>query len=290
MRCISGYLYIVIIFSLLLHGCSSEDKINIEQSAEVAAVSKENLSSNPTEADRAVSVNSSLGEGITAIYEAEDDDRYLFVFFYKEGNEKTETMRDVFDEAMIEVSERANSVAIEINDPNEVEIIAKYGVANTLMPLVLVIAPNGAITGGFPSEFNEKQLVEAIVSTCFEKCLKALQDRKLVFLCVQNSKTKSNSSAMRGVNDFKSDARFAQSTEIVSLDPSDESEVKFLKSLQIDPMTNVAVTAFLAPPGSVVAKYNGPTDKDKFVAKIMGASSGGCGPIGGSSCGPSGCP
>ncbi len=283
----------VIILSLLLSGCSGENKNDTEQSAEVTSLSKESSSNNPTDAGPLILVNSSdisLGKGITALYKAEDDDRYLFAFFYKDDDENTAVMQEVFNEAMTEVSERAYSVAIDINDPNEAEIIAKYGAASAPMPLVLVIAPNGAITGGFPRKFETKQLVDAFVSKGTEKCLKALQERKLVFLCVQNSKTKSNGPAMRGVNDFKSDARFAQGTEIVSLDPSDKSEAKFLENLQIDPKTKVAITAFLAPPGNTIAKINGATDKDKLVATLMSAMSGGCGPSGASGCGPSGCP
>lgn len=288
-RCVSKYWYFVLMFSLILNGCSGESENNNEQSAEVALTGNEAVSNT----DPSATVNSSdnsLGEGLAAIANAASDGCYLYVFFYKDDSEFTKAMRAVFDEAVSEVSERAYSLAIDLNDPNEVDVIAKYGAATAPMPLALIIAPNGAVTGGFPGKFSTKQLVEGIVSPGTEKCLKALQDRKLVFLCVQNSETKSNIAAMRGVDDFKSDPRFAQGTEIVSLDPMDTSEAKFLESLQIDPMTNIAITAFLAPPGSVVAKFNGPTDKDKLVAAITSASSGGCGPAGSSSCGPSGCP
>ena len=60
------------------------------------------------------------------------------------------------------------------------------------MPLVLAVAPNGAVTGGFPTTFEKQQLVDAIATPSTQKCLKALQDGKLVFLCVQNGETKSN--------------------------------------------------------------------------------------------------
>lgn len=288
-RCISKNLFTVMIFSLLLNGCSGESKNNIEQSAEVASIGNEDVLK--TDPSAAVNPNDNRnGGGIAAIANAAGDGCYLYIFFYKDDSEFTKAMRVVFDEATVEVSERAYSLAIDVNDPNEVDFIAKYGAASAPMPLALIIAPNGAVTGGFPGKFSVKQLVGGIVSPCTEKCLKALQDRKLVFLCVQNSETKSNTSAMQGVNDFKSDPKFAQGTEIVSLDPMDTSEAKFLESLQIDPKTNIAITAFLAPPGSVVAKFNGPTDKDRLVAAITSASSGGCGPAGASSCGPSGCP
>ena len=93
------------------------------------------------------------------------------------------------------------------------------------------------------------------------------------------------------MRDFKADARFAQATEIVMLDPTDGAEAGLLKDLQIDPTTDTAVTVFLAPPGTPVAMYEGATNKDELVATLQKASSacgpGGCGPSG---CGPSACP
>jgi methylmalonyl-CoA mutase N-terminal domain/subunit len=116
-----------------------------------------------------------------------------------------------------------------------------------------------------------------------QKCLKALQQGKMVFLCAQNKATKSNEAATKGVNEFKADARYAKFTEIVQVDPTDAAEGKFLAQLKIEPKTDEAVTAFLAPPGAIIGTYKGATDKDTLVAAITAAASGGCG------CGPGGC-
>ena len=107
-----------------------------------------------------------------------------------------------------------------------------------------------------------------------------------MFLCAQNGDTKLNDEALKGVREFKADARFAQATEIVMLDPTDTTEAGFLKDLQIDPKTETAVTVFLAPPGMPVAMYEGATSRDELVATLQKASSA-CGPGG---CGPGGCP
>jgi hypothetical protein len=142
------------------------------------------------------------------------------------------------------------------------------------MPLTLVVAPAGAITGGFVGEVTAAQLSGAFVGPGTATCLKALQDNKLVLLCVQNASTKSNDAALKGAREFKADARYEKVTEIVSMDPSDAAESKLLGQLQISPKTSQAVTAFLAPPGSVVAKYTGATDKNTLVAALTAATSG----------------
>ena len=72
----------------------------------------------------------------------------------------------------------------------------------------------------------------------------------------------------------------------MKLDPADSAEASFLGDLKIDPQTKVAVTAFLAPPGAVIAEFEGATQKDQLVAALVKARSA-CGP--GGSCGPGGC-
>ena len=109
--------------------------------------------------------------------------------------------------------------------------------------------------------------------------MKSLQDGKLVFVCVQNDKTKSNDAAMQGVRDFKADVRFASATEIVTLDPTDKKEATFLTDLKVSPDTAEAATVFVAPPGKAIGKFEGATNKDALVELISKASSGCAGQV-----------
>ena len=225
------------------------------------------------------------GKGMAAIKQAAEAAKYIFMFFSKTDDDQTLAMRKVFDKAMERVADRAQWVAVDITDSSEKDIVAKFDLSRAPMPLVLAMAPNGAIMGGFPTKFEEEQLVDAFATPVTEKVMKELQDSKLVFVCVQNSNTKSNDVAMKGVRDFKADARFASATEIVMLDPADSAEASFLADMKVDPKTEEAMTVFLAPPGSAVAEYKGATNKEELVATLQKASTG-CGPGG---CGPGGC-
>jgi hypothetical protein len=226
------------------------------------------------------------GKGMAAIRQAAEKGKYLFMFFSKDYSEQSLAMRKVFDKAMETLADRAEWIAVDVTDSSEKAIVAKFDLSRAPMPLVLALAPNGAITGGFPTKFTEQQLVEAFATPVTEKVMKHLQDNKLVLLCVQNDKTKSNDAAMQGVRDFKADARFAAATEIVMLDPADSAEAAFLADLEIKPNTEEAMTVFLAPPGSAIAEFKGATSKDELAAVLQKASSG----CAGGSCGPGGCP
>ncbi|MCR4413221.1 MAG: thioredoxin family protein [Thermoguttaceae bacterium] len=225
------------------------------------------------------------GRGMAAIKQAAEAGKYLFVFFSKADDEQSLAMRKVFDEAMKKVADRAQWVAVNTSDPSEKDIVEKFDLSRAPMPLVLALAPNGAITGGFPRKFEEKDLLDAFGSPATEKVMKPLQDGKLVFVCVQNEKTKSNEAAMQGVRDFKADARYASATEIVTLDPADKREAEFLADLQVPADTAEAVTVFVVPPGQAIGKIEGATSKDALIDLLSKANTG-CGPGG---CGPGGC-
>lgn len=225
------------------------------------------------------------GKGMAAIKQAADAGKYLFVFFSKTDDAPTQAMRKVFDQAMEKVADRAQGVAVKITDSSEKDIVDKFDLSRAPMPMVLALAPNGAITGGFPDKLEEKELLDAFATPCTEKVMKSLQDGKLVFVCVQNAKTDSSDAALQGVRDFKTDARFASATEIVTLDPSDSKEASFLTDLKVASNTTVATTVFIVPPGQAIAQIAGPTNKDQLVELLSKANTS-CGPGG---CGPGGC-
>ncbi len=226
------------------------------------------------------------GQGLVAVDRAARAQRYLFVFFYKSDDQQTRVMGDVFNRATNRVAQRADPMTIMVTNPSEKGIVAKFGVGRAPMPLVLVLAPNGAITGSFHTKFTEDQLVQAIAGQSLEKLLIALQQGKLVLLCVQNGNTRANAAAMRGVSAFKADQRYNAATEVLRLDPSNVEERPLLAKLGVNLVTNEAMTVFLAPPGSVIGQFRGPTDKNQLIATLNKAVSG-CGT--GSACKPGSC-
>lgn len=256
-------------------GCSSSTSAESDVQSSARVVTDET----PSSQSRAA------GAGMAAMGKAAQAKKYLFALFRKSDDSQVSAMRATLEEVMKEVADRADMVEVDVTAESEKDMVDKFGLDRAPMPLILAIAPNGAITGGFPTQVDKQKLLDAFASPGTEKCVKQLQDNKLVFLCVQNGKTKSNDEAMKGVREFKADDRFAQATEIIMMDPTDTAEASFLKDLQIDPKTETAVTVFLAPPGVPVAMYDGATDKDEIVATLQKAVSS----CAGGKCGPGGC-
>jgi hypothetical protein len=107
-----------------------------------------------------------------------------------------------------------------------------------------------------------------------------------VLLCVQHTQPQTRPALPRGVVEFKSGPNYATSTEIVLLNADDTAEASFLKELKVDGRTPGPVTLLMAPPGTVVGKFDGAVTKNELVAKLASAQSA-CGP--GGKCGPGGC-
>jgi len=227
------------------------------------------------------------GQGLTAMARAAAANKYLFVFFWKEKSPQADAVWNVLQPAMGRLAEWADWTAVRITDPAEKPLVERFGVDRAPMPLVLALAPNGAITKAFPGKLEESQLRAAFVSPGTELCLKALQDRKLVLLCVGEPPPPQNRLVVpAGVGQFKADPRYARMTEVVLLDPREPAEKDFLQELRIDPRVG-PVTVLMAPPGGVVGKFPGSVSKDQLVAKLATSQSacpdGKCGPNG---CGP----
>ena len=105
--------------------------------------------------------NAGTGEGMAALREAAQSGKYLFAFFFKAEDEQTLAMRKVFDKAMQKAADRARRVAVNTSDPAEKAIMAKFDLERLPCPWSWRWPPTAQSRGGFPTKFEEQQLLEA---------------------------------------------------------------------------------------------------------------------------------
>lgn len=228
-----------------------------------------------------------LSQAQAAMDQAAKTEKYTFLFFWKEKNPQTDKAWNILQPAAAKMANSADVVSIQTTDPAEKQIVDRYGVDRAPMPLVLAVAPNGAVTKGITKGFDEPQLRAAFVSPCTQRCLKALQSRKLLFVCVvDQAGAQGQATIPKGVQDFKADEKFGPATEIVLISATDKGEAELLKDMQIDANAPKPVAVFLAPPGAMIGKFDGTATKQQIVAKLVAAQSN---PCAGGKCGPGGC-
>jgi len=243
------------------------------------------LQSGQSPARAAENAEVAASPGAAAIARAAEAGKHLFILFHEGDGEETKTARKALEAATAKLAAKAEWAAVDRAAPAERPLVEKFGIQRAPVPLIVALAPNGIVIAGFlAGEMTEEKLQGSIAGVGLQGTLKALQGRKIVLLCVQSAETKNNEPATRAAQDLKADARYGPLTEIVNLDPSDPAEASFLAKLGVDPKSDEATTVVLAPPGSVVAKFQGATSSRSLLASLQKAAAScasACGPGGG---------
>jgi hypothetical protein len=212
-------------------------------------------------------------KGLAAIDHAAKANKYALIFFYRQDDPQTQSLGEVFNGAAKALAARTDSVVVRITDPSEAGIVNKFQVSKAPMPLVLALAPNGAVTASFPGNFTKEQLLGAFGTPSMERLLGTLQQGKLALLCLQNGRTRWNAEAMNGVRDFKADQRYSAATEVVMVDPHSAVERPLLTKLGMNSPVEEATTILVAPPGSIIGSFKGATNKDQIITTLTAAIS-----------------
>ncbi len=229
----------------------------------------------------------SPNSGQRAIETAAEAGHYLFIYFYDGKLPKTLSRQEELSAGARKLEREVELAAVDVTDPGELSFARRQRVVGAPMPMVLAFAPTGAVTAAFSDDFAPEILQTAFVSPATEQSLANLQLNHLVLICVQSASTRWNEEALKGASDLVADERFANSADIVMLDPSDPREGNFLATLGVDPATPDAVTVLMVPPGTAVAQVVGKSDKKMLIKELEASTKrAGCAPGAGSGCCP----
>ena len=202
------------------------------------------------------------------LQQAAHEGKYTFLMFYKQGDEATKAMVATLKDGLADKTDQAVVAYAQVGQPSEQSLVAKYDVSRAPMPMTVVVAPNGAMTGMFPQKLTAEKLGEAIVTPTMMFTMKNLQDGKLVLVTVKGS---AKAAAPVAVKDFQSDPHFKDRIVAISMTADDPLEAKFVSQMQLDPQVKNTHTVLLAPPGVMVGKFNASASKDEIAAALAKA-------------------
>ena len=191
--------------------------------------------------------------------------KFSFIVFYREDNDLTRAMAQVVTAKATARPDFAVTTFVQITDPANAEFVKRFNVARAPMPLTLVTAPNGAITGGFPQRVTEQQLDSAFVTPAMSHCMKSMQEGKIVFLCLQ---TTLDVRVSAGVAQFLADPQYKDRATVVAVQLADPAEAELLKELKLGVQPGQPDTAFFAPPGVLVGAF-GPASTKADIATAL---------------------
>lgn len=211
-----------------------------------------------------------------AIAAASRQNQYSIVTFYKKNDAASTKMLADAKKLQSKYAKQTDLVPVDVGSKANQDVISRYGADRSPIPLTIVIAPNGAVTAGYPTEIKKMDLSSAFVSHGMAEVMKAMQDGKLAAVCFQNSKTKHNSESLAAANGLNKQAKFRGVVEVIKVDPSDAGEAKLVKACKADDDAASAQLAIIAPPGKLVGKFSGATTSESVAASLMKSLGGGC--------------
>ena len=200
---------------------------------------------------------------------AASEQKFTFVMFWRENNASTKEFAGKVRSAVEARAEKSTWTTVNIADPSESAVMQRFRVSRAPMPMALVIAPNGAITGAFSQEIAEEKVEAAFVTPCMMQCMKSLQEGKLVLVSLQSGQPRA---LPGGAQQFQADEMFRNRTVAVALNVEDPAEERFLRDMQLDAAgVKTTSVALLAPPGVLVGKFPSNVTKAELAAKLHAA-------------------
>lgn len=219
-----------------------------------------------------------------AIESANKSGLAVFLVVTDPGNANTQQAIDIANQAHSKI---VKSEVIQMNrsDAANKELVTKYGVSNAPLPLILVIASNGVVTGGYPSyQATADLLVNLVPSPVKSDVLKALSAGKSVFLVVSSKNMKEKDEVMNTCS--QACIEMQNNTKLIGLDLDDQKEKAFIAEMKIDPAITSPQTFVINSKGQVTGTFNDDVSSTTLVAtakKLPAAK--GCG----TSCAPGAC-
>jgi hypothetical protein len=166
-------------------------------------------------------------------------------------------------------------------DKANAELVKKYGLAGSQTPLILVIASNGVVSGGYlKSQATAENLVDAIPTKKQAEALLGFSENKPVMVVI-SKKTMTDKTI--AIEECKKAAKELNGNAVVvdvSLD--DKSEAAFIKLLNPDLTASKTNVMVFNNKGQFSSKFESPVKSMDLVSAAKKAPSGGCCP-GGSS-------
>lgn len=214
----------------------------------------------------------------SAIAEASAAGQFLCLVFYETKDASLTALLSSIETFKKTSAKNISVYKADVNDPANQETKDKYFVTKGDLPMLLVIGPNGAITGGAPKTVTAEQLTQfTSFSDLMLKVVKPLQEQKVVLVALQNPSTKFNTDSWAGVNAFANDTNYKKFVTAVKADPTATGSQDFIKQCQLIPPILQATVVVLIPPGKIAKVLTGKTTKEDILKSLQACKAGsGC--------------
>jgi hypothetical protein len=196
---------------------------------------------------------------------AASEHKFTFLVFYKDNGPATQAMAQSVKKGVGARDDRAKFAFVNVTNPAEKTLVDRFGVSRAPMPITVAVAPNGALTRLTPNSITDEQIEQSFVTPAMSRCMKSMQEGRLVFLCIQSGP---QPKLPLGVANFINDPEFKDRVVVVPVSSTDRNEAELVRQLEADVAIKGATTVFLAPPGVLVGKFGATATKEHLAAAL----------------------
>jgi len=173
-------------------------------------------------------------------------------------------------------SKAPNSAVVQLNrdDAANSSLVKEYAVANVPVPFILVVSPKGNVSGGYPADgLDSDLLVQAIPSPKQDEAIEALDAEKPCFFVVSK---KGFADKDKVLTDCKTaGSKIASTPAIIEIDFDDSREIGFLKRIGVETIKDKTITIVANASGQITGNFEGSVDVSRLVAVANSAPKGG---------------
>ena len=184
--------------------------------------------------------------------EAAKRGQHTYVMFYRADDVATKQMASTIRSHVAKTGEKTAWVVVNVRDPNEAQLVKRFGASRIPLPATFGVAPNGAVSGVFRQKVSEAQLSGAILTPKYSEMVKALQSQKIAVVCM---KPEANTPPPAGMTALGQDPTFQGSLQMVTAHASDASEADFFSRMKVNPNLSSPVVLIFAPPGTHLGTF-----------------------------------
>lgn len=193
-----------------------------------------------------------LSQGEQQIAASSKAGHFSFILFYRTNDRLTQA---AYQTLKTEVGKRKNMaiLPVRLDNADERGLIERFDATRAPMPSIVALAPNGAVSGVFSQQIKPEEIEGAIITPGYAQCVKAMQDNRIVLLCVQ---PESRAFVPQGVQQFQADRLYRERTQLVSIRANDPAEARFIQQLRLKTDATTPQVVFMAPPGVLLGAYD----------------------------------
>lgn len=162
------------------------------------------------------------------------------------------------------------------DNPEHQALLQKFNLTRYPAPYLIVLSPDGFVTGGVvPGKMESARLVAFVPSPKYNQALKARKEKKPAFVFIYEIQDANYNEWMNRLNE--STSKLNPVAAVIPVSKTDIIEKSFIERLGIQPVSGENTVVVLNAAGQVTGKFNSLPDINALNAAASKQSTKGCG-------------